>query len=165
LYDERCGKVMAARDRFGVKPLFWTVVEGEDEARVLIAPEAKAFLALDWKAEWDVDAIVDGGWEYDDRSLFRGVRKVLPGHFMELTVGGRVVHQQYWDIEHRDKVNVLLPIKNWELRLMQSSERWRHARLMKWSLVSGNHWPRQSGCGYGLTSLLGSTYPEGSTPP
>ncbi|KAK0632482.1 asparagine synthase [Immersiella caudata] len=106
LCDESTGKIIAARDRFGVKPLFWTVVEGKGQARVLIAAEAKAFLALDWKPEWDVGAIADGGWEHGDRTLFRGVKKVLPGHYMELTADGRTVHQRYWDIEYRNKREV-----------------------------------------------------------
>ena len=40
---------IAARDRYGVKPLFWTI----QDKRLLVASEAKAFLPFGWKPEWD----------------------------------------------------------------------------------------------------------------
>ncbi|KAL2192302.1 hypothetical protein P885DRAFT_82341 [Corynascus similis CBS 632.67] len=81
LYDSREGsrRLIAARDRFGIKPLVWTVADG----RMLIASEAKAFLPLGWKPEWDVRAIVSAGWMLDDRTLFKAVHKVLPGHWLQ----------------------------------------------------------------------------------
>ena len=72
IYDSRKQIVVAARDRSGVKPLFWTVVRG----RLLIASEAKALLPLGWKAEWDVRSLRDAGWNTEDRTIFRGLEKV-----------------------------------------------------------------------------------------
>ena len=72
IYDERSRTFLAARDRYGIKPLFWTRQEG----RILVAAEIKAFLGMEWKAEWDVGAIVDGGWGQDTRTIFKGVQKV-----------------------------------------------------------------------------------------
>ena len=72
LYDSQREILLAATDRFGIKPLFWTIVDGH----LLIASEAKAFLPLGWKPEWDVRSIVEDGWLHDERTLFRGVRKV-----------------------------------------------------------------------------------------
>lgn len=72
IYDDQSGEIIAARDRFGVKPLFWTVV-GD---KLLIAPEIKAFLPLGWKPEWDVDAIVLGSWSVGTGTLFKSVNRV-----------------------------------------------------------------------------------------
>ena len=72
LYDSQTQSFVAARDRYGIKPLFYTFVDG----RLLIAAEAKAFLALGWKPEWDVKSLLDGGWNHDQRTLFQGVYKV-----------------------------------------------------------------------------------------
>lgn len=72
LYDSATHFFVAARDRYGIKPLFWTIVEG----RLLIAAEAKAFLPLGWKPEWDVKSLMDGGWNHDQRTIFAGVYKV-----------------------------------------------------------------------------------------
>ncbi|KAL8877829.1 MAG: hypothetical protein Q9192_008589 [Flavoplaca navasiana] len=104
LYDGREGseRVIAGRDRFGIKPLVWTVVDG----RLLMAAEAKAFLPMGWKPEWDVGAIVDGGWMMDERTLFKGVKKVLPGNWMEVTEERGVETRKYWDAEYEDKTKV-----------------------------------------------------------
>ena len=68
LYDARTQFFIAARDRYGIKPLFWTRQNG----RLLIAAEAKAFLGLGWKPEWDVKSLLEAGWNHDERTLFRG---------------------------------------------------------------------------------------------
>jgi asparagine synthase (glutamine-hydrolysing) len=72
IYDERSRTFLAARDRYGIKPLFYTRQDG----RILVAAEIKAFLGMGWQAEWDVGAIVDGGWGQDTRTIFKGVQKV-----------------------------------------------------------------------------------------
>ncbi|KAK4151883.1 hypothetical protein C8A00DRAFT_35453 [Chaetomidium leptoderma] len=111
LYDERVvvdhengkrngkGKVIMARDRFGIKPLFWTRVAG----RLLVASEAKAFLAMGWEPEWDVGAVVEGVWQVGERTLFEGVNKVLPGCWVEVGAGGEMVKGRYWDLDYADK--------------------------------------------------------------
>lgn len=105
LYDEREGaqRVIAARDRYGIKPLVYTRVGH----KLLVASEAKAFLPLGWKPRWDVRAIADAGWMFDDRTLFRGVRKVLPGHYLDITEQDGVKQVKYWDAEYEDKVGLL----------------------------------------------------------
>lgn len=73
LYDSRTQLFVAARDRYGIKPLFWTVLDGQ----LLVAAEAKAFLPLGWKPEWDVKSLLDGGWNHNERTIFRNVKKVM----------------------------------------------------------------------------------------
>lgn len=72
IFDESQQLLIAARDRYGIKPLFWTIQEG----RLLIAAEIKAFLPLGWKPEWDVKSLLDAGWNHDERTLFKGIAKV-----------------------------------------------------------------------------------------
>ncbi|KAI0448684.1 hypothetical protein F5B21DRAFT_521383 [Xylaria acuta] len=101
LYDNREGaqRVIAARDRYGIKPLIYTQVG----SKLLVASEAKAFLPLGWKPRWDLRAIADAGWMFDDRTLFRGVQKVLPGHYLDITEQDGVRQVKYWDAEYEDK--------------------------------------------------------------
>ncbi|KAM3441685.1 hypothetical protein MY4824_001463 [Beauveria thailandica] len=99
LYDELLKKVIAGRDRFGIKPLVWTVIGN----RVVFSAEAKAFLPLGWKPEWNVRGITDSGWMMDDRTVFKGVRKLMPGHWMEVTEERGVEIHKYWDAEYPDK--------------------------------------------------------------
>ena len=99
LYDARNQTLLAARDRYGVKPLFWTVVDG----RLLIASEAKAFLPLGLVAEWDVPSILEDAWLHDERTLFRGVHKLRPGYYMTCSSFEYIQHRQYWDMDYPDK--------------------------------------------------------------
>ena len=72
LWDEKEQLFVAARDRYGIKPLFWKIEKGA----LLVAAEIKAFLPWGWKPEWDVRSLKDGGWNHDERTLFKGVNKV-----------------------------------------------------------------------------------------
>lgn len=116
LYDSETKFFVAARDRYGIKPLFWTIQDG----RLLIAAEAKAFLPLGWEPEWDVKSLLDGGWNHDQRTIFKNVSKVgqalvlrdswltitqvRPGHYLTCSSFGHIEQRQYWDVEYRDKV-------------------------------------------------------------
>lgn len=72
LYDAKKQLLLAARDRSGIKPLFWTIHDG----RLLLASEAKALLPFGWRPEWDVRSIADKGWLTEERTIFKGLRKV-----------------------------------------------------------------------------------------
>ncbi|KAK1637303.1 asparagine synthetase [Colletotrichum phormii] len=102
LYDERSGDVIAARDRFGIKPLFWTY-SNETPARLLLASEIKGFLPMGWEPEWDVDAISSGAAVLGEGTLFKGAKKVLPGHWVRFGRDGSVTQHRYWDAEYADK--------------------------------------------------------------
>lgn len=111
IYDQRQGRIIATRDRFGIKPLFWTIIDQEDERVLLFATEMKTFLAMGWKPKWDVQSAFQAGWLIDDRSLFKGVKKLMPGYWMEITLlDGQLRRHLYWDSDYNDKVR-LLPIK------------------------------------------------------
>lgn len=103
LYDSSKQYFVAARDRYGIKPLFWTVIG----SKLLISAEAKGFLSLGWKPEWDVKSIGESGWNHDQRTLFKNVNKVRPGNYLALHLpSGYPEPRQYWDISYRDKREV-----------------------------------------------------------
>ncbi|KAB2570933.1 Asparagine synthetase (glutamine-hydrolyzing) 2 [Lasiodiplodia theobromae] len=101
LYDARTQMFVAARDRYGIKPLFWRV-DGE-RRRIEIAAEAKAWLPFGWAPEWDVKSLLEAGWNHDQRTLFTGVRKVRPGHYLTCQGFEDVQERMYWDVEYPDK--------------------------------------------------------------
>lgn len=100
LYDARSQHVFAARDRYGVKPLFYTVNDG----RLLIASEMKAFLPFGWQPEWDVQSIIEAGYLSDERTIFQGVQKLKPGRYMSIMSFSAISQQEYWDMDYSDKV-------------------------------------------------------------
>ena len=99
LYDSKTELFIAARDRYGIKPLFWTIQQG----RLLVAAEAKAFLPLGWRPEWDVKSLLDGGWNNDERTIFKGVQKVRPGHYLVCQGLQHVEQRMYWELDYPDK--------------------------------------------------------------
>ncbi|KAJ6487403.1 nucleophile aminohydrolase [Mycena vitilis] len=72
LYDSKRQIMFAPRDRFGIKPLYYTVVDG----RLLVVSEMKALVPFGWKPTWDIDSIVQNGELASDRTVFKGVQKV-----------------------------------------------------------------------------------------
>lgn len=109
LYDARTRLFVAARDRYGIKPLFWRV----NKERLEVAAEQKAWLPFGWAPEWDVASLMEAGWNHDARTLFRGVQKVRPGHYIVCQGFGGVEERPYWDIEYPDKVGGWLVFGGW----------------------------------------------------
>ncbi|KAL1636238.1 hypothetical protein SLS56_001217 [Neofusicoccum ribis] len=113
LYDARAQLFVAARDRYGIKPLFWRVDRAR--RRLEVAAEAKAWLPFGWAPEWDVRSLLEAGWNHDQRTLFAGVTKVRPGHYLTCQgFSGVVQERPYWDIEYPDK-RVLEPRSEQEM--------------------------------------------------
>ncbi len=80
-------KLFIARDRFGVKPLYYRVASG----RLAFASEIKAFTALsDWNARANLPRLLDYlVWNVSDHrseTMFEGVEQLLPGHYILLDV-------------------------------------------------------------------------------
>jgi asparagine synthase (glutamine-hydrolysing) len=94
--DERRRCLFAARDRFGVKPLFYTVRGGD----VLIASEIKALVALGVPARWDGEAFFAElhSVRASHRTLFAGIYAVPPGCYLIARDGHIDIHR-YWDVE------------------------------------------------------------------
>ncbi|KAL9027089.1 MAG: hypothetical protein Q9196_004343, partial [Gyalolechia fulgens] len=99
LYDAKKQILLAARDRSGIKPLFWTVHDG----RLLLASEAKALLPFGWRPRWDVRSIIDKGWLTEERTIFKGLRKVRPGYYLTCLSFDHIADGQYWDHDYSQK--------------------------------------------------------------
>jgi asparagine synthase (glutamine-hydrolysing) len=100
IWDARARRLMLARDRFGVKPLYY--VETLDA--LYFASEVKALLAVGaTRAEPDMaaaDHYFRFGYVPGRRTMFRGVRKLLPGHVLAATPAGRVEERRYWRLAY-----------------------------------------------------------------
>src|SRR5262245_5820727 len=99
LWDEPNQTLFAARDRFGIKPLFYAVRDGG----IVLASEAKALFAAGVPARWDAASFHQANslvpTPAEDRSLFEGVRQVPPGHYL-LASRGHVQVVRYWDFDY-----------------------------------------------------------------
>jgi len=96
LWDEAEQKLFCARDRFGIKPFYYTQVGPV----LYVASEAKALLPFLRKIETDLDAFKDYLYFQlclSGKTLFKNVKELLPGHL--LVAGGGQVHvRRYWQV-------------------------------------------------------------------
>ncbi|KAF6811404.1 asparagine synthase [Colletotrichum musicola] len=106
IYDENDGRVIVARDRFGIKPMFWTIHGDGNEKRLLLTSEMKALLPLGWKPQWDVPGLLSGASLLANNTVFKNVWKLNPGMWMEVSPQGQIQHHRYWDPEFKDKREV-----------------------------------------------------------
>ena len=98
-------RLFAARDRMGVKPLFYTIRHGA----FLFASEIKGLLAHPWvEAEADKESVLElmllGPGRTPGSGVFRGIRELLPGERAVFDDSGLRL-DRYWRLtarEHRE---------------------------------------------------------------
>lgn len=106
IWDARSNELFIARDRLGVKPLYYA---NSDNGSFFFASEIKALLeAGAVKPELEYRALTDylaNHGTSGELTMFAGVKRLLPGH--TLTFGDdRVEINRYWDISFdRDAVS------------------------------------------------------------
>lgn len=98
LWDARRRRLFLARDRLGVRPLFYTRAGG----RLWFASEVKALFA-DPAVERAVDPVaLDQVFTFwgtvPPRTVFAGVNELPPGHYLEAH-GGEVTVRRYWNLD------------------------------------------------------------------
>ena len=98
LWDARTRRLLAARDRFGVKPL----VHHTAGRRAVFASEAKALFAVGVPAAWDEAAVWQVcGMQYPlpGQTMFRGVGELRPGDVTATSESGLHTTREYDSIE------------------------------------------------------------------
>ena len=106
VYDKQEQSFFLARDRFGVKPLFYLF----DEDKFIFASEMKAMIQYGIDKSLDVTSLLSYlqlNYIPAPHSIFRHVRKLLPGHFLILS-GKKLKMEKWYDIPfdpHRAETN------------------------------------------------------------
>ncbi len=104
IHDERDNTLFCARDRFGVKPFYYidtpsTFAFGS-EIRQLLPLTERAVAEDDLVSEFLVCGITD----HTDRTFFKGIRKLPPGHWMRFDVStGRAQMESYYALRPRSE--------------------------------------------------------------
>ncbi len=107
IWNKRKSELFIARDRFGVKPLYYVHNAVGD---LFFASEIKALIeaaAIEPKLNYGVlpDQLANHGTTGEE-TLFEGVMRLLPGHWLRWH-DGSIKIEQYWDLEFEPKKNVL----------------------------------------------------------
>ena len=105
IWDSQKKEMFIARDRLGIKPLYYFF----DGSKLLFASEIKAILkALSSKPEIEltlIDQYMSFGYIPGQKTLFCGIRRLLPGHYM-IYQNGNLVIKKYWDLQFQQGKNV-----------------------------------------------------------
>ncbi|TVQ87515.1 MAG: N-acetylglutaminylglutamine amidotransferase [Chromatiaceae bacterium] len=102
LWDANRQCLFLARDRFGIKPLYWT----DDGRRLRFASNTQALLAaggvdtgidpLALHHLFTLHAVVPA-----PRTILAGVRKLAPAHWLRIDADGQRTEQAYWQLDAR----------------------------------------------------------------
>jgi asparagine synthase (glutamine-hydrolysing) len=102
LLDVATRRLLVARDRFGIKPLYYTMAPGG----FAFASEIKALLAVPGvrrtaNAQRVHDYLRMGLLDHDDETFFRDIRQLSAGHYLEVALDepGTPQPVRYWDAQ------------------------------------------------------------------
>jgi asparagine synthase (glutamine-hydrolysing) len=125
VWDERERELTLARDRLGIKPLFYAEAVGDEGESFVFGSEAKAVLASGLvKAELDLEGLnqqLTFLWTPDPHTLFRGVRRLPPAHLLKWRDGETQV-REWWDVSF-DEVEEGRGEEWWRERVLETLER------------------------------------------
>jgi asparagine synthase (glutamine-hydrolysing) len=98
IWDSTLQRLLLARDRLGIKPLYYTIAGNE----LLFASEIKAILAVLPSApqlnQTQLPEYLAKGFVTGEHTMFAGIKRLLPGHILTWSASEGVRTQQYWRI-------------------------------------------------------------------
>lgn len=98
IYDRTTGELFLARDRLGIKPLYYRAARGA----MHFASEIKAFFAVPGITAGINESRLTEQLLYRSlagaETLFDGIHTLLPGHWLAMDAAGTITTQQYWDV-------------------------------------------------------------------
>jgi asparagine synthase (glutamine-hydrolysing) len=102
IWDEEKQLLFCARDRFGIKPLYYCLV---GDRHLILASEIKSLLRfpgvrprLENRA---VSEYLAFGYASGSRTLFAEIKSLEPGHTLTVQGRGEVLIRRYWDLPAR----------------------------------------------------------------
>ena len=97
IWDQAQRRLCLIRDRLGIKPLYWTHLAGG----IAFASEIKALLAIpetERRVEVPtIECFFRLGYVPGDQTMFKGIRKLMPGHFLTIEKGILQI-EEYWNL-------------------------------------------------------------------
>jgi len=99
IWDRRKRQLFIARDRLGIKPLYYrydgaTLLFGSEIKIILTHPGARAEFNRATLAEYLAFGYIAGA-----ETMYAGIQKLLPGNMLELDEGGELKISSYWDLQ------------------------------------------------------------------
>ncbi|MCI0641154.1 MAG: asparagine synthase (glutamine-hydrolyzing) [Gemmataceae bacterium] len=159
LWDQRKRRLLLARDRFGICPLYWTRQRTAHGEILLFASEIKSLLASGLVVPRPDPRGINHAFTFfalpGPVTCFQGIELLLPGHYLSIKLGhgnepARVTQNVYWEMDFPDRgdeewrdfrrfaSNAKSPVVDeFEQLLMKSVERRLRADVPVVSYLSG----------------------------
>jgi asparagine synthase (glutamine-hydrolysing) len=119
IWDERKGKLLLARDRIGIKPLYYAQLHD----RFVFGSELQTLYPAGVEREVDRLALHDYlslNYVPGPRTILKGVRKLPPGHLLIChPETGRMEVKQYWDFPPPEETQAGRPLAEIEAELLK----------------------------------------------
>lgn len=98
LWDEKQQTLFCARDRFGIKPFYYTLANNA----FIFASEMKALLPFIDKVYTNSEALgeyLTFQYTIGEQTMFSGIQQLMPGHMLIVKDGQIKIHK-YWDVHY-----------------------------------------------------------------
>lgn len=127
IYNTEKQELFLVRDYFGIKPLYYTVIR---DKKLAFSSELKALTVLpEIRREINPKAIVsciNYLWIYGNESIFKGVKKVPPAHYMYIHIHNErldIKIKRYWELKIQNLPNSENQLKERLKELLEESIR------------------------------------------
>lgn len=98
IWDKEQRKLVLARDRMGVKPLYYAIhnetLYFASEQKALFTAGVPLKIAQDGLEEYVFNRFVAG-----ENTLYQNIQKVLPGHHITFLQNGKITTEKWWDLK------------------------------------------------------------------
>ncbi len=94
IYDEQENSLFMARDRYGIKPLYYL----DDEDKLLFASDMHSMLAYGIERELDLESLytyLQLNYTPAPDTMIKGVKMLMPGHYAFIDKKGLKIHEYY----------------------------------------------------------------------
>lgn len=99
IWDEKKHILFCARDRFGIKPFYYSVTKNKE---FIFASEVKAILPFSGEITTDYEGLKDYfvfQFPLGEKTLFKGVKQLLPAHTLTIK-NGSIKTWKYWEVHY-----------------------------------------------------------------
>jgi asparagine synthase (glutamine-hydrolysing) len=117
VWDARNEKLFLARDRLGIKPLYFYF----DKSIFVFASELKSFSQVP-SVKKDIDSksilqYLNYGYIQAPHTVFNGIQKLLPGHYISIKINGlkKINQIKYWDVFYEPDESIT--VADWKERI------------------------------------------------
>jgi asparagine synthase (glutamine-hydrolysing) len=97
IWNRQKQELFVARDRVGVKPLYYTINNDE----FIFASEPKALIKYGVHGclnESGFDELLAFRFIAGENTIFKHIKKILPGHYATISHDGKIQHTRWWNL-------------------------------------------------------------------